>query len=66
MPVRIGHLAIQDAGAIRGDIDDVATWSRALSAGEINLIYAAARKPAYRVLTGEEAARLAPAGEGTR
>ena len=28
--------------------------------------YAAARKPAYRVLTGEEAARLAAAGEGTR
>lgn len=28
--------------------------------------YAAARKPAYRVLTGEEAARLDPAGEGTR
>jgi len=28
--------------------------------------YTAARKPAYRVLTGEEAARLSPAGEGTR
>ena len=28
--------------------------------------YAAERKPAYRVLTGEEAARLTRAGEGTR
>ena len=28
--------------------------------------YSAARKPAYRVLTGEAAAALAPAGEGTR
>jgi len=42
---RIGHLAIGDAGPFKGEMDDVAAWTRALSAGEVNLIYAAARKP---------------------
>ena len=37
---RVGHLAIADAGFLKGDVDEVALWRRALSEHEVRLLHA--------------------------
>ena len=62
--LQAGRAAVSDGASFAGL--ERASEKEGWPARHHGAAYAAARKPAYRVLTGEEAARLARALEGTR